>query len=405
MSAASIRSSEWSVVSLGDVAETCLGKMLDVQKNKGTPQPYLRNPNIRWFGFDVEDVRLMPFEAHEEERYGLCAGDVLVCEGGEAGRAAIWDGRIPGMKFQKAIHRVRCGPRLHNRFLVHRLMFDYFNGRLNDYYTGATIKHFTGQDLQRYRFLLPPLPEQRRIAEILDKADALRAKRRAAIAQLDTLTQSIFLDMFGDPVSNPKGFPIRTLSELYVNQIEGTKCGPFGSTLKKDEFVPEGVPVWNMDNIDAGGRMVMPFRMYIREGKFKQLESYAVASGDVLVSRAGTVGKMCVAGTGTSPSIISTNLIRLRFGPDLVPLYFVSLMTHCKGRVGRLKTGPDGALTHMNTGVLDTLKFPYPPVALQNRFASIVESIESRKLLQNTQLIQIESFFGALQQDAFNGAL
>jgi len=149
----------------------------------------------------------MPFEEHERERYGLLAGDVVICEGGEAGRAAIWDGRVPDMRFQKAIHRVRCGPRLNNRFLVHRLMADYFSGRLSDYYTGATIKHLTGQDLARYRFPLPPLPEQRRIAEILDKADALRAKRRAALAQLDTLTQSIFLDMFGDPTTNPKGWP------------------------------------------------------------------------------------------------------------------------------------------------------------------------------------------------------
>ncbi|MGQ0639962.1 MAG: hypothetical protein ACT4P6_04185 [Gemmatimonadaceae bacterium] len=79
----------------------CLGKMLDVRKNKGRPQPYLRNPNVRWFEVDLSDMRLMRFEDHEKERYGLKKGDVLVCEGGEAGRAAIWDGRVPDMKFQK----------------------------------------------------------------------------------------------------------------------------------------------------------------------------------------------------------------------------------------------------------------------------------------------------------------
>ncbi|MBI5015599.1 MAG: restriction endonuclease subunit S [Deltaproteobacteria bacterium] len=204
----------WRLVRLGDVADRCLGKMLDAQKNKGRPFPYLRNPNVRWFEVDTTDLQVMPFEDHELDRFGLREGDVVICEGGEAGRAAIWDGRLPGVKFQKAIHRVRPGPELCNRYLVHRLMVDYHNGSLADYYTGATIKHLTGQDLARYEFPLPPLPEQKRIAAILDKADELRAKRRAALAELDTLVQSIFLEMFGDPATNPKGWRKAPLGEL-----------------------------------------------------------------------------------------------------------------------------------------------------------------------------------------------
>lgn len=202
---------------------------------------------------------------------------------------------------------------------------------------------------------LPPIAEQKRIAAILDAADALRAKRRETLAQLDTLLQSTFLDMFGDPVTNPKGFPIKNLPEFYCNKREGTKCGPFGSALKKDELVATGIPVWNMDNIDPNGRMILPFRMWISEKKFQNLETYKVVAGDVIISRAGTVGKMCVVPELHSASIISTNLIRVRFGPDLLPIYFVFLMFFCKGRVGRLETGPDGSFTHMSTGVLDKL--------------------------------------------------
>lgn len=261
-------------------------------------------------------------------------------------------------------------------------------------------------DIENMKVVAPADPVgRRRIAEILDKADALRAKRRASIAQLDALTQSIFLDMFGDPATNPKGFPIRVLTEFYVNQVEGTKCGPFGSALKKHELVSDGIPVWNMDNIGPSGRMILPFRMWITEGKYKQLKAYAIEDGDVIVSRAGTVGKMCVVKTGGLRSIISTNLIRLRFGPDLLPLYFVSLMMYCKGRVGRLKTGADGALTHMNTGILDTLKFPYPPLELQSRFAAIVAWIERQKSKHTAQLAGFEMVFANLQQSAFRGEL
>jgi type I restriction enzyme S subunit len=270
---------------------------------------------------------------------------------------------------------------------------------------GATFKEVSKVVVSRIEIALPPLSEQRRIAEILDKADALRAKRRAALAQLDTLTQSIFLDMFGDPQTNPQKFSIKTLSQFYVNQVEGTKCGPFGSALKKSELVSDGIPVWNMDNIDPAGRSVLPFRMWIPESKYRQLEAYAVVDGDVIVSRAGTVGKMCVANTGGARSIISTNLIRVRFGPDLIPLYFVSLMTYCKGRVGRLKTGGDGAFTHMTTGILDTLRFPYPPLDRQSRFAAIVESIERQKSTHVAQVTELDTLFTGLQHRAFRGEL
>ncbi len=271
--------------------------------------------------------------------------------------------------------------------------------------TGTAQPQITRESLTSIMIPLPSLNEQRRIAAILDKADGLRAKRRAVLTKLDTLTQSIFLDMFGDPATNPKGWPIKTLAEFYVNKEEGTKCGPFGSALKKDELESEGVPVWNMDNIDAAGRMVLPFRMWISESKYRQLESYAVADGDVIVSRAGTVGKMCVVITGSAKSIISTNLIRLRFGPGLLPQYFVSLMTYCKGRVGRLKTGADGTLTHMNTGILDTLIFPYPPVEKQRNFVVIVESIERQKSRYATQLAEIDMLFKTIQHRAFRGEL
>lgn len=252
---------------------------------------------------------------------------------------------------------------------------------------------------------LPSLHEQRRIAAVLDKADALRVQRRAAIAKLDELLQSVFIEMFGDPLTNPKKFPVRSLPEFYTNAQEGTKCGPFGSALKKSELVESGVPVWNMDNIAPSGRMLLPFRMWITEEKYRQLEAYSVRSGDILISRAGTVGKMCVAETGDFPSVLSTNLIRVRLGSKLLPLFFVSLMTYCKGRVGRLKAGPDGAFTHMSTGILDTLQFPYPPVALQQRFAQITERIEAQKQAMHRAAEKSETLFASLQQRAFSGKL
>jgi type I restriction enzyme S subunit len=172
----------WERVPLGDVADLALGKMLDKAKRAaGTPMQYLRNINVRWHGFDVSDLFEMPFEPHEVERYSVHEGDVVVCEGGEPGRAAVWRG--PTIMFQKALHRVR--PRegaFDPRWLVWHLRHDAASGRLAGSFTGTTIKHLTGSALARYEILLPPLTEQRRIVA---KLDGLLASSRAARAALD----------------------------------------------------------------------------------------------------------------------------------------------------------------------------------------------------------------------------
>lgn len=270
---------------------------------------------------------------------------------------------------------------------------------------GANYPAVSQSDVRNEEIPLPPLDDQKRIAHLLGKVEGLIAQRKQHLQQLDALLKSVFLEMFGDPVTNPKQFPIRRLSEFYVNPREGTKCGPFGSTLKKDELVESGVPVWNMDNIGPSGQMIMPFRMWITKEKFEELSAYEVLDGDIVISRAGTVGKMCVARMNGCPAVISTNLIRVRLGPELLPLHFVSLMLYCKGRLGRLKTGADGTFTHMNTGVLDSLEFPHPPITLQNQFATVVDKVEGIKRHYQQGLTDLEALYGALSQKAFAGEL
>ncbi|RWX44399.1 type I restriction enzyme, S subunit [Candidatus Electrothrix aarhusensis] len=328
-------------------------------------------------------------------------GDIILCI-----RATIGDRNWSDKQY--CLGRGVAGLRANDTKLDQQYLWHWLGhsaGRLKAKGRGATFLQVSKADIASLQIPLPPLAEQKRIAKTLDTADALRTQCHEALAQLDTLLQSTFIDMFGDPVTNPMGFPVSTLSELYISKKDGTKCGPFGSALKKAELVDSGVPVWNMDNIDPLGRTTLPFRMWITEGKYLKLKAYSVIDGDVIISRAGTVGKMCVANSGRSKSIISTNLIRVRFGADLLPIYFVSLMTYCKGRVGRLKTGPDGAFTHMSTGVLDKLKFPLPPLPLQNRFATIVKSVEQQKSRMKTHLTELDTLFASLQQRAFNGEL
>lgn len=266
---------------------------------------------------------------------------------------------------------------------------------------GATVKGITLTFLKGLNVPIPPINEQKRIAAILDKAESIRQKREQAIKLADDFLRATFLEMFGDPVMNPKGFDIKVLSDFFIDEKNGTKCGPFGSALKKDEYTREGVPVWNMDNITLKGGFIDLPSLWVSEYKYQELESYSVLDGDVIISRAGTVGKMGVVISSTEKSIISTNLIRVRFGEKLYPEYFVSLMTYCKGRVGNLKTGPDGTFTHMNTGVLSNLEFPYPPLELQKKYIKIRQSVMLLIDKYHHFGFGIDETFCAINQKAF----
>jgi type I restriction enzyme S subunit len=176
---------QWAWVSVGEVSSSRLGKMLDKAKNKGTERPYLRNINVRWLDFDLSDLLEMRFEESELSEYELKKGDVLICEGGEPGRAAVWDDRVRGVYFQKAIHRVRFDECVDPFFFVHVLWCSALDERLSRYFTGTGISHFTGKSLKGYLFPLPPLAEQHRIVAKVDELMALCDQLEQQLSQAD----------------------------------------------------------------------------------------------------------------------------------------------------------------------------------------------------------------------------
>lgn len=189
---------KWEKVKLGNVTDSCLGKMLDQNKNKGDYQPYLANVNVRWGEFDLEDLPLMKFEESEQERYELKYGDLVICEGGEPGRCAIWKEQIPNMKIQKALHRVRVHDCLDYRYLFYWFLLAGKTGELDQYFTGATIKHMPGQKLKEVVIDKPPLEIQHRIADVLSAYDDLIENNQKQIKLLKEAAQRLYKEWFVD---------------------------------------------------------------------------------------------------------------------------------------------------------------------------------------------------------------
>ncbi|YCM46320.1 restriction endonuclease subunit S [Verrucomicrobiaceae bacterium 227] len=146
----------WEVKPLQEIAEFRLGKMLDKKKNKGELMPYLANVNVRWGKMNLDGLRTMRFKSDELETYGLKYGDIVMCEGGEPGRCAVWRDQMKGMMIQKAIHRIRSRENMNCSFLYHSLRYLGQGGLLAAFFTGATIKHLPREKLAKVTLLVPP---------------------------------------------------------------------------------------------------------------------------------------------------------------------------------------------------------------------------------------------------------
>jgi type I restriction enzyme S subunit len=219
----------WKVETLGDISEMCLGKMLDKSKNKGSYKPYLRNISVRWGYFDLSNLEEMRFEEDEEERYSLKKGDLIICEGGEPGRCAIWNDAVPNMKIQKALHRVRVKNIVSEKYLFYFMFYSGTCGLLEKYFTGTTIKHLTGRELKKIEIPLPPLPEQHAIvAEIesrLSVCDKIEESIEQSLKQSESLRQSILKKAFEGKLvpQDPNDEPASKLLERIKAEKETLK--------------------------------------------------------------------------------------------------------------------------------------------------------------------------------------
>jgi hypothetical protein len=262
-------------------------------------------------------------------------------------------------------------------------------------FRGAGLRHVSKSFIQGLNIPVPRLSEQRRIVEILDKADALRAKRHDALARLDTLTQSIFVDMFGDPVRNDKNWPLATVASLCA-LVRGSSPRPQGDPM----FFGGPVPRLMVADITRDGWSVTPrIDSLTIEGAKR---SRPVPAGTIVMAVSGNVGlvsQLAVDACVHDGFVAFMNLDVNRCQPG----FLLALLHYSKAAHERHKAG--AIFINLTTTDIKAMRLPLPPIALQREFYGRMMSFDTLKTAQLAAQTKLEMLFASLQLRAFSGDL
>ena len=343
--------------------------------------PLIRVTDISSNTFDHSDLYTISDELDQEfKRSRLRGNEILISIQGTIGRVAICPPEYSGSNISRTIALIDPDERADRKYLYWYLRNLGDTGGFKT--VGATRASLNISTLRKTQIPLPPLEEQKRIAEILDAADALRTKRRESLAKLDDLLQSTFLDMFGDPVTNPKGWEVKSLGELATNE-DGKR-----------------VPVKKADREAMDGE----YPYYGASGIIDYVNDYLFDGERLLI---GEDGANLVA-RSTPIAFMAKGKYWVNNHAHVLASNGKSELLFLEAFVNAIDLKPflsGTAQPKLNQKKLNQISVPTPPLDLQQRFAEIVSSVEEQKAKMRKHLEQLDDLFASLQQRAFRGDL
>jgi type I restriction enzyme S subunit len=266
---------------------------------------------------------------------------------------------------------------------------------------GATMQHINRGEFLGMTIPLPPVEEQQRISAVLDAADALRAKRREALAKLDTLTQSIFLDMFGDPVENDRLWPRHDAGSL----CEKLQIGPFGSLLHQRDYVQGGIPTINPMHI-IDGKIRPGLDQTVSQADADRLHLYSLQAGDIVMGRRGEMGRCAIVRAEQEGFLCGSGSLFLRTNRRrILPGFLAAVIGSRRGRDWFERSALGQTMPNLNSDIVSSFTIGVPPMDLQERFLSYTESIKHQGSTAVSQAEELDTLFASLQQRAFRGEL
>ena len=390
------------VAAVRDISEQVHGVTYAKSEASVTPRsgysPILRANNIGEHGLLLDDLIFVP-NTKISSRQRIMPNDIVVAASSGSisvvGKSAQVRKGFPG-GFGAFCRVLRPGPDVDPYYFGHYFKTAAYRRLVSRLASGVSINNLKKEHLDNLQIPLPPLAEQTLIARILDTADALRANRRKALHQLDALLQSTFIDMFGDPVINPRGWDTCALGEV-GDVVTGNT-----PSRKRPEYYGNDIEWIKSDNINHPS-------FFLTEAE----ERLSVAGKAVArTSPKGSILVTCIAG---SPSCIGNAAIADRevafnqqinaFVPGQRIAFWFAFGVFWVGKRLIQRASTNSMKGMVSKSAFSGVSIPVPPLSLQNRFAAIADSVECQKANQRTHLSELDTLFASLQSRAFRGDL
>lgn len=398
-------------VAMGDVLNVLGGYAFKSKDYSPNGCPVIRIANLDHGPIELSDCARIPEGSiGKGERFKLEPGDTLIAmSGATTGKLGfVPDDLTESWYLNQRVgaFRISDESKIERNYLRHYLASEQYQKHVWNLAAGAAQPNISGKQLESATIPLPALAEQKRIAAILDAADKLRAKRREAIAQLDTLLQSTFLDMFGDPVTNPMGWDVLSAGDALSNELfYEIQDGNHGELHPKvADFSESGVP-FVMANCLVNGELDVEKAYKLDECWLDKLRIGFSKSGDVLLSHKGTIGATAVVPDKLDVAVLSPQVTYYRVSDSVDP-YFLAEMFNTQGfQVLLAKEAKQSTRAYIGITRQKKLKFIFPPIKLQRKYSGLVKNIRGLADSKRKHLSELDHLFSSLQQRAFDGTL
>lgn len=392
----------WEKVRLGDVCEIFGGS------TPSTKESDFWNGDILWLSpSDLPEVGEISIVSNTERKITNTAiaktklkvlpkGSVVFSSRASIGKIGI---TANVLTTNQGFVNFVCGERVLNRYLAYCLKSSI--PAIKKLGNSTTFLEVSRNSIRDFKIPLPPLPVQQRIADMLDKADALRRKDQELLKKYDELAQAIFIEMFSDPVKNEKGWEVKSLGELCTKI--GSGATPRGG---KEAYKDEGISLIRSLNIH-NNEFKMKDLAFIDDNQARQLRNVIVQEDDVLFNITGaSVCRASIVPKRVLPARVNQHVAILRSNPQVLnPVYLVRLLTHRTFNAYLYNMAMQGGATReaITKDQLETLPIPLPPVPLQNQFREKIKIVNAVKIKSDTD--KSEELFQSLLQRAFKSAL
>jgi type I restriction enzyme, S subunit len=397
---------KWEKVKIGEITTQIRGVSYspsDVSEIEDEYSvPILRANNITDHGLIFEDLVYVNKKVVSAKQL-LREGDIVIAASSGSkhivGKAAYFKNHWTG-SFGAFCKVIRPSEKTCSKYLSYYFRTDTYRKTISNLSAGANINNLKTEHLDELEILLPPVPIQQKIAAILDEADALRRKDAELLVKYDELLQSIFYDMFGDPVKNEKGWEVKTIESI----SKKIQIGPFGSLLHVEDYVHDGIPLINPTHI-VKGKINIDRTFTISPNKAKELKNYLLKSGDIVMGRRGEMGRCAIVSNNEDGFLCGTGSLYIRPNDQILSTYLNRVLSSTKMKEELEHKAMGVTMSNLNQAIIKNLMVAVPPIAIQNKYSLTEEGINEQKITLLQQQSHSEALFQSLMQRAFKGEL